>query len=69
MPQAAKKLVSILTTSVPVTYSSKEVWLKRVLFIYYPIRVYQNEIWVLFNSGNKVNAMSPDYAWKLDLYI
>ena len=43
----------------------------RVFYIYYPVQfqVSQEQIKALLNSGNEVNAMNPDYAWKLGLKI
>ena len=37
--------------------------------IYYPVQFQEEQIKALLNSGNKVNAMNPDYTWKLRLKI
>lgn len=49
-----------------------EVVLDRVLYIYYLFRFYKNkknEMQALINFNNKVNAITPVYALKLDLKI
>ena len=60
----------ILTTSVLVTGSNKEVII-RILCIDYPIQFQEGQELgkVLLNSDSKVNAMNPNYAWKLGLKI
>ena len=67
----AKKLVSVLATSLPVTETNKEVTLERVPYIYYPLRFRKNTAGVkaLVDSGSEVNAMTPDYAAKLGLKV
>ena len=63
----------VSATSIPVTDSrDEEVVLKKVPYIYYPVRFQkeqrqegQEQIRTLLNSGSKVNAMSPAYAKKL----
>ena len=50
----------------PVTDSSEKV--VRMPYYYYPIW-FQEEIRALLNSSSKVNAMNPNLAQKLSLYI
>ena len=49
--------------------SYKEIVLKKVPCINYPVLFQRSQEWVeaLLNSGSKVNAMSPAYAKKLGL--
>ena len=53
----------------PVTNGGEEVVLKKVPCIYYPIRFQKNQeqVRALFDSGSKVNAMSPAYTKRLGL--
>ena len=60
--------MSILVTSVPVTGGDEEI-VVRVPCIHYPVRFQKEQVKALLDSGNKVNAMNPDYAWKLGLKI
>ena len=57
-----------MATSVPVTNGDKKV-VVRVLCINYPVQFQKKQVKALLNSGSKVNAMNPDYAWKLGLKI
>ena len=57
----------VLATSVPVTGGDEEV--VRVLCIYYPVRFSEEQVRALFDSSSKVNAINPDYTWKLELKI
>ena len=41
----------------------------RVPCIHYPVRFQEEQVRALLNSGSEVNAMNPDYAWKLGLKI
>ena len=66
LPQTSKKLVSVSATSVPVTDEGEEVVIK-VPYIHYPVRLQEEQVRVLLNSGSKVNAMSPGYAKRLGL--
>ena len=50
------------------TGSDKEVVI-RVPCLYYPARFQEEQVMALLNNGSKVNAMNPDYAWKLGLKI
>ena len=52
----------------PVTGSDEEV-VVRVPCIHYPVQFQEEQVRALFNSGSEVNAMNPDYAWKLGLKI
>ena len=52
--------------------SDKEIVLKKILCIHYPVRFQedqeqegQEQVRALLNSGSKVNAMSPAYAKRL----
>ena len=70
MSQTSKKLALISATSVPLTnISGKKV--ARVPCIYYPIRFResQEQVRALFDSGSKINAMSPAFVRKLDFHI
>ena len=76
MPQAtqAKKLVSVSVISASVTGANKEaqeVILDRVSCIYYPVQFQKDKevIRALIDSGSKLNAMTPAYAFKLGLRI
>ena len=61
----------VFANSVPVTDSSEEVMLKKVLYIKYLVQFQggQKQIKALLNSANKVNAMNPNYTWNLGLKI
>ena len=52
----------------PVTGSDEKV-VVRVPCIHYPVRFQEEQVRALLDSGSKVNAMNPDYAWKLGLKI
>ena len=67
MPKTPKKLVLISVTSVSIINSGEKV--VRMPCIYYLIRFQEEKIKALLNSDSKVNAMNPDYAWKLGLKI
>ena len=41
----------------------------RVPCIHYLVRFQEEQVRALLNSGSEVNAMNPDYAWKLGLKI
>ena len=56
-----------MVTSVSVTNGSKEVI--RVPCIHYPVQFQEEQIRALLDSGSKINAMKPDFAQKLGLYI
>ena len=58
----------VLAISVPVIGSDEEVVVK-VPCIYYPVGFQEEQIRALLDSGSKVNAMNPNYAWKLGLKI
>lgn len=61
----AKKLALVLTTSIPVTDDAEEVMLKRVPYIHYLVQFQEEKVRVLFDSGSKVNSMSPTYVEKV----
>ena len=67
----AKKLVSVLATSLSVTGTNKEVTLERVPCIHYPLRFQKDiaSVRALVDSGNEVNAMTPTYTAKLGLKV
>ena len=67
LPGTSKKLVLVSATSVSKIDGSKEVI--RVPCIHYPVcfQEGQEQIGALFDSGSKVNAMSPAYAKRLGL--
>ena len=78
MPWAsqAKKLVSILATSLSVTGASKEAPKMRVLdrvhYICYPIEFCKDkdkDVLALLDSGSKVNAITPAYTAHLGLKV
>lgn len=50
----------ILQIFILITDGNKEI--VRVLYIYYLIRIYKDEIWILFDSKNKVNPINLDYV-------
>ena len=52
----------------PVTGSDEKV-VVRVPCIHYPVQFQKKQVKALLNSGNKVNAMNFNYAWKLRLKI
>ena len=57
-----------MATSVPVIGHDEKVVVK-VLCIYYLVQFQEEQVRALFNSGSKVNAINPDYVWKLGLKI
>ena len=59
----------VLATSVSVIDDGKEVVLKRISSIHYPVQFQedQEQVKPLLDSGSKVNAMSPTYAKRLGL--
>ena len=67
-----KKLVSVLATSTSMTNAREEA-LKRVSYIYYPVRVKKNAdktpVQALINSGSEVNAIHLFFAKQLGLLI
>ena len=72
----AKKLVSVLATSVSVTGASKKVpkinVLDRVSCICYPVQFRKDksmDVLALLNSGNEVNAITPAYLAHLGFKI
>ena len=52
----------------PVTGSDEEV-VVRMLCIHYPVQFLKEQVKALLNSSSKVNAINPNYAWKLGLEI
>ena len=71
-----KKLVTVLTTSTPVTVARKEAVgenlglnLAWVLCICYPINFGIKSVLALLNSGSKVNAIHSAFAKELGLLI
>lgn len=58
-----------MATFAAVTEISKEddIILDQILCIYYPIWFNKNKVWVLYDSGNKINVMTPVFASKLVL--
>ena len=60
--------MSVLVTSLLVTGSNEKV-VVRVPCIHYSVRFQEEQVRALLDSGNKVNAMNSDYAWKLGLKI
>ena len=62
----AKKLVSVLATSILMTDTKKET-LEYIPYIYYPVQFKKdlNKIWVLINSKSEVNVMVSTYVKKL----
>ena len=72
MSRTAKKLVSVLATSLSTTRASMEdtsLLLERVPCIYYLVQFKKNEVQALINSGSEVNAINPAYAKKLGLCV
>ena len=71
LPKSFKKLVSVLTTSLSVTETSKEddVALQRILCVHYPIWCKKKEVQALIDSDNEVNAMTPAYTSRLGLQV
>ena len=51
----------------PVTDGGEEV--VRVPCIHYPVRFQEEQVKALLDSGSKVNAMNPNFAWKLGLRV
>ena len=41
----------------------------RVLCIHYSVQFQEEQVRALLNNSSKVNAMNPDYTWKLGLKI
>ena len=58
-------------TFLSVTETNKEVTLKQVPYIHYPLRFRKDTIGIiaLVDSGSEVNAMTPTYATKLGLKV
>ena len=76
MPQAtqAKKLVSVLATSVSMTGANKEaqkVILEQIPCIHYLVQFqkYKEVIRALINSGSKINVITPAYTFKLGFQV
>ena len=70
----AKKLLSVLATSMLMTGANKEaqeVILDRVSYIYYPIQFQKDKkvIGALINFGSKFNTMTLAYAKQLGLEV
>ena len=66
-----KKLVSVLTTSMPMTGAREEV-LECVLYIHYLVwfkDTNKTQVYVLINLGSEVNAIHPSFAKQLGLPI
>lgn len=60
----------VLTTFILLTWNGdKKVIFKKMFHIYYLIQVHHNKIQVLFNIGNEVNVMIPNYAQNLSFII
>ena len=53
--------MSVLTTFILVIGNDEKV-VVRMPCIYYPIRFQEEQVRALLDSGNKVNAMNPDYT-------
>ena len=66
--QNLQKLVLVLAISMPVTGSDKKV-IVRAPYIYYPVWFQKKQVRALLNSDSEVNAINPNYAWKLGLKI
>ena len=49
--------------------SDKEIMLNKIPCIHYSVWFQEEQVEVLLNSGSNVNAMNPDFAWKLGFYI
>ena len=69
----AKKLILVLAISASITGASKEapeIILDQILCIYYPVQFRKNKktIWALINFNSELNAITPAYAKKLDLW-
>ena len=66
----AKKLVSVSTTITSMTGPRTKA-LDRISCIYHPVQFKKDtaEVRTLIDLGNKVNAMAPAYAKKLDLRV
>ena len=56
-----------MATSVPVTDGDEEVI--RVPYIDYPVRFQEKQVKALLDNGSKINAMNPDFAWKLGFKV
>ena len=72
MSRTAKKLVSILATSLSTTRASIEdtsLLLEWVPCIHYPVQFKKNKVQALIDSGSEVKAMNPAYAKKLELRV
>ena len=67
----AKKLVSVLATSSSVIETNKEVTLKWLPCINYPLCFQKDTTGVraLVDSGSEVNVMTPTYTTKLGLKV
>ena len=65
-----KKLTLVLANSVSKTNNSgKKIVLKKVPCIHYLVWFPEKQVKTLFDSGGKINAMNPAFAWKLGLHI
>lgn len=60
-----------MATSAPVTEAKKkyDIVLDQVPCIYYLIQFKKDDVHALIDSGSKINAMTPAYAWKLSLRV
>ena len=67
MLRTLKKLVSVLATFEPVTNSNEKI--VRIFCIYYLVYFEKSQVKILFDSCNKINAISPDYVKKLGFTI
>ena len=65
--KTSKRLVLVLTTSVPVTNGSEEV--VQVPCIYYSVQFQEHQVKALLNSNNEVNTINLNYIWNLGLKI
>ena len=73
--KSVKKLVSVSVTSAPITDTTRNPTLERVLSIRYLVRLRQKnnenenkDVRALIDLGSKVNVMHPIYAIKLGLH-
>lgn len=73
MPEIFQKLVSVLTTLIPVTMASKKanIALEKVFCIDFLLCFWKNiiDIRALIDSGSKINAMTLAYINKLDFKV
>ncbi len=67
MPQKAKKLVEVLTTSILMTEKTEEE-LKQVPCMWYSV-IFKDQTEALLDLGSEVNAISQAFAHQLGLKI